>query len=184
MQAMLVCHQVMLSRGLVTDHLCLAQRSVPPKLTFHCLIYFTLAGNHHTTEEENSALCLPESNPALLTVTEDGTLRVWVEVTLTVSASRNPFDTTASPAALPGLPGGSHFCVTLLIQPPSNVWNGGPLRAAWAIPEGRVAQNTGPQIRASKVLWITAVANSKGRPNSSNPNLVIQCSYVPFTSAA
>lgn len=105
---------------------------------------------------------MPESQPALLTATEDGTLRVWVEVTLTVSASRNPFETTSPPAALPGLPGGSHFCVTLVIQPPVNLWSGGNLRAAWALPERGLVVSTGPQIRASKVLWITAVATSKG----------------------
>lgn len=97
-----------------------------------------------------------------MTATEDGIMRVWVEVTLTVSASRNPFDTTTALAALPGLPGGSHFCVTLVIQPPAGLWLGGMLRAAWATPEDGLTTCTGPQIRASKVLWITAIAKGTG----------------------
>jgi hypothetical protein len=74
----------------------------------------------------------------------------------------NPLATTSAPPnATPGLPGGSHFCVTLVVQPPAGVWGAGHprgLRAAWGVPDGGVIPLTGPQIRAAKVLWITAVA--------------------------
>jgi len=88
----------------------------------------------------------------------------------------NPLATAPVPLdATPGAPGGSHFCVTLVVQPPAGVWGPGGgsggagggggghprgLRAAWGVPDGGVVPLTGPQIRAAKVLWITAVAEA------------------------
>jgi hypothetical protein len=117
---------------------------------------------HHISEEEELADCTPKSQPALLTATADGILRVWVEVTMELVQGPNPLAITPAPLnATPGLPGGSHFCVTLVVQPPPGVWGAGHpagLRAAWGVPDGGVMPFTGPQIRAAKVLWITAVA--------------------------
>ena len=115
-------------------------------------------------EGEELADYMPKSQPALLTVTADGMLRVWVEVTME-SSSSNTLATEPS-TALPGLPGASHFCVTLVIQPPAGFWSTPMLqnlRAAWCMPDGGVFALTGPQIRAAKVLWIVAISKGPGR---------------------
>ena len=119
----------------------------------------------HSEEEDEFADYMPKSQPALLTVSADGLLRVWVEVTMESASGTNPLATEPSPTALPGLPGGSHFCVTLVIQPPHGFWSGEmpqSLRAAWCVPDGGVFALTGPQIRAAKVLWIIAIAKGTG----------------------
>ena len=122
-----------------------------------------LCAGHHQ-EDDELADYMPKSQPALLTVTADGVLRVWVEVTIEVSTGSNPLATEPLPA-LPGLPGGSHFCVTLVIQPPAGFWSSPSpesLRACWCLPEGGVSALSGPQIRAAKVLWIVAIAQGPG----------------------
>ena len=120
----------------------------------------------HSKEGEELADYMPKSQPALLTVTADGLLRVWVEVTMESTSGSNPLATEPPSTAMPGLPGGSHFCVTLVIQPPTGFW-GAPmpetLRAGWCVPDGGVFALTGPQIRAAKVLWIVAIAKGPGR---------------------
>lgn len=126
----------------------------------------------HSHEEDELADYMPKSQPALLTVTADGILRVWVEVTMEAASGTNPLATEPS-SALPGLPGGSHFCVTLVIQPPSGFWSSPMpenLRATWCVPDGGVFALTGPQIRAAKVLWIVAIAKGPGTFNNSNSN--------------
>ena len=118
----------------------------------------------HSHDEDDLADYMPKSQPALLTVTADGILRVWVEVTMETASGANPMATEPS-SVLPGLPGGSHFCVTLVIQPPAGFWSSplpGSLRAAWCMPDGGVFALTGPQIRAAKVLWIVAIAMGPG----------------------
>lgn len=63
------------------------------------------------------------------------------------------------------MPDGAHFCVTLVVQPPTGAWSSASprgLRAAWGVPEGGVMAVTGPQIRAAKVLWIAAIAEGEG----------------------
>ena len=125
------------------------------------------AGHHQGGHEEDDPTCMaPSSQPALLTVTADGIIRIWVEVTLTAATGANPLSAAPASPALPGLPGGSHVCVTLVIQPPTGVWSGDAprgLRAAWGAPEGGPLALTGSQIRATKVLWIAAVAQGKGQ---------------------
>ncbi len=131
----------------------------------------------HSQEGDELADYMPKSQPALLTVTADGILRVWVEVTMESASGTNPLATEPS-AALPGLPGGTHFCVTLVIQSPAGFWSNPlppTLRATWCIPDGGVFALTGPQIRAAKVLWIVAIAKGPGQPlakyASSNDSL-------------
>lgn len=118
----------------------------------------------HSQDEDDLADYMPKSQPALLTVTADGVLRVWVEVTMELATGTNPLAREA-PRGLPGLSGGSHFCVTLVIQPPIGLWCSPTprfLRATWCVPDGGVFGLTGPQIRAAKVLWIVAIAEGPG----------------------
>ncbi len=57
-----------------------------------------------------------------------------------------------------GKQSGSHFCVTLVIQPPVGAWDlgrGAP-RICWAVPSGPEPA-TRPELRAAKVLWIVGL---------------------------
>lgn len=133
-------------------------------------------------EDGGGAALLPGSQAALLTATADGTLRVWVEVTLapalgTDGASpgwrpgpRTPGDSPRGAASPGGPPPDalaarvSRFCVTLVVAPPPGAWeapgpgrNGGPgVRAYWGVPAGP-GPTTGAQLRAARVLWIVGV---------------------------
>lgn len=53
---------------------------------------------------------------------------------------------------------GSHFCVTLVIQPPAGTWDlgRGLPRICWAVPSGPEPA-TRPELRAANVLWIVGL---------------------------
>ena len=55
----------------------------------------------------------------------------------------------------------SHFCTSLLIQPPAGAWDvqlAAP-RVCWAVPSGPEPA-TRPELRAAKVLWIVGIGPS------------------------
>ena len=58
-------------------------------------------------------------------------------------------------------PSKSHFCTSLVIQPPAGAWDVqlAPPRVCWAVPSGPEPA-TRPELRAAKVLWIVGIGAS------------------------
>ena len=58
-------------------------------------------------------------------------------------------------------PAKSHFCTSLVIQPPAGAWDVqlAPPRVCWAVPSGPEPA-TRPELRAAKVLWIVGIGAS------------------------
>ena len=61
----------------------------------------------------------------------------------------------------------SHFCTSLVIQPPPGAWDVqlAPPRVCWGIPSGPEPA-TRPELRAAKVLWIVGIGASPDRPGT------------------
>ncbi|BDA47164.1 probable DmX-like protein 2 at C-terminar half [Coccomyxa sp. Obi] len=134
--------------------------------------------------EGPAGVLLPPAQPALLTMTHDGIIRIWVEVKM--APQPRLADGTASPNGAPawgaaGAQNASHFCVTLVIQPPAGAWDlsRGMPRVCWAVPSGPEPA-TRPELQAEDpaatadrlLLWAVAGLSGVvigGRPGSSAP---------------
>ena len=60
--------------------------------------------------------------------------------------------------------GSSHFCVSLVIQPPEGVQTQlapGTLRACWGQPDTGVA-GVNHRLQSSQIMWVLAVAQQRG----------------------
>ena len=60
--------------------------------------------------------------------------------------------------------GSSHFCVSLVIQPPEGVLTQlapGTLRACWGQPDTGVA-GVNHRLQSSQIMWVLAVAQQRG----------------------
>ncbi|CAL5224911.1 g7676 [Coccomyxa viridis] len=121
---------------------------------------------------QGGATLLPPSQPALLTMTADGVMRIWVEVTVApptpvlpgpVSPKEPPAKAQQPPKAVEA-PTKSHFCTSLVIQPPPGAWDVqlAPPRVCWGVPSGPEPA-TRPELRAAKVLWIVGIGASPDR---------------------
>ncbi|KAK9861889.1 hypothetical protein WJX84_003839 [Apatococcus fuscideae] len=120
-------------------------------------------GVSYSSDEEGDGAAAEQvgaSHPALLTLTVEGTMRIWVEVTMESVAGQSfgpALPVVGSHRETPA-PGSAHFCMSLVIESPEGAFakEPGSLRACWGTPLG-LATSRGAGQRAAKVMWIVAI---------------------------
>ena len=147
--------------------------------------------------QTSEILLPPPSNPALMTLTSDGIVRIWIEVVLSptfgpdlsaLGSSRSPRGSPrgsprrkspSQPTNVPRHPpSDANMCVGLVIQPPGQPAMASSTshhsqrvwRACWGVPQSAVGfPHAGTGARAHSVLWLV-VMHTAGSETPAQPN--------------
>lgn len=155
-----------------------------------CVCLHACSAGPALLKQTSDILLPPPSNPALMTITSDGVVRIWIEVVLSptfgpdVSALTKPRSPRGSPRGSPSkrsspvkpsqsLPAQNeaNLCVGLVISPVGDlVASGGSWRACWGVPQDPPGfPRVGTGARAHSVLWLTVMQTADSSSSASGP---------------